>query len=96
MRVALLGGRNAHDLQRQRDVLLDSAPRQQRRRLEDVAVGARLARHFRRHAVDVIVPAVGCSRSAMTRRNVVLPQPDGPMKETNSPLPIVRSTLDSA
>ena len=25
----------------------------------------------------------------MTRRNVVLPQPDGPMKETNSPLSIV-------
>ena len=25
----------------------------------------------------------------MTRRNVVLPQPDGPMKDTNSPLPMV-------
>jgi hypothetical protein len=46
--------------------------------------------------LTVIVPAVGCSRSAMTRRKVVLPQPDGPMNETNSPLPIVRSTLDSA
>ena len=31
---------NAHDLQRQRDVALDGAPRKQRRRLEDVAVGA--------------------------------------------------------
>ena len=36
--------------------------------------------------LTVIVPAVGCSRSAMTRRSVVLPQPDGPMNETNSPL----------
>ena len=43
-----------------------------------------------------IVPEVGFSRSAMTRRKVVLPQPDGPMKETNSPLPMVRSTSDSA
>ena len=43
-----------------------------------------------------IVPEVGFSRSAITRRNVVLPQPDGPMKETNSPLRIVRSTSDSA
>jgi hypothetical protein len=33
-----------------------------------------------------IDPSVGFSRSAMTRRNVVLPQPDGPMKETNSPV----------
>ena len=32
----------------------------------------------------------------MTRRNVVLPQPDGPMNDTNSPLLIVRSTSDSA
>ena len=43
-----------------------------------------------------IAPAVGFSRSAMTRRNVVLPQPDGPMKDTNSPLRMVRSTSDSA
>ncbi len=32
-----------------------------------------------------IVPDVACSRSATTRISVVLPQPDGPMKETNSP-----------
>jgi hypothetical protein len=43
-----------------------------------------------------IVPDVGFSKSAMTRSKVVLPQPDGPMKETNSPLPMVRSTLESA
>src|SRR3954470_24138745 len=44
----------------------------------------------------VIEPAVGCSRSAMTRSSVVLPQPDGPMKETNSPCPISRLTSLSA
>src|SRR5271156_1067367 len=43
-----------------------------------------------------MVPALGCSRSAMTRSKVVLPQPDGPMKETNSPAAICRSILDSA
>src|SRR5665213_475433 len=43
-----------------------------------------------------IVPAVGCSRSAITRKNVVLPQPDGPMNETNSPLLISSVTSESA
>src|SRR5690606_24040238 len=46
--------------------------------------------------LTVIVPAVGCSRSAMTRRNVVLPQPEGPMNETNSPLLMSRLTSESA
>ena len=32
----------------------------------------------------------------MTRSSVVLPQPDGPMNETNSPAAICRSTLASA
>ena len=32
----------------------------------------------------------------MTRRNVVLPQPDGPMNETNSPLLISSVTSESA
>ena len=32
----------------------------------------------------------------MTRSNVVLPQPDGPMKDTNSPLRMVRSMSDRA
>jgi hypothetical protein len=43
-----------------------------------------------------MVPPVGLSRSAITRRKVVLPQPDGPMKETNSPLWMSRLTSDSA
>ena len=32
----------------------------------------------------------------MSRRSVDLPQPDGPMSETNSPAPIVRSIPSSA
>src|SRR3569832_471334 len=42
------------------------------------------------------VPEVGCCKSAITRSIVVLPQPDGPMKETNSPSATWRSTLDKA
>src|SRR6266567_8480636 len=42
------------------------------------------------------VPDDGCWRSATTRNIVVLPQPDGPIKETNSPSAICRLTLDSA
>ena len=43
-----------------------------------------------------IAPLVGVSRSATARRSVVLPQPDGPMKETNSPRATFRLTLLSA
>src|SRR5215203_3801024 len=32
-----------------------------------------------------IVPALGSSKPATMRNTVVLPQPDGPRKETNSP-----------
>ena len=42
------------------------------------------------------VPAVGCSRSAIVRKNVVLPQPEGPMKLTNSPLLMVSDTSFNA
>ncbi len=41
-------------------------------------------------------PLVGVSRSATARSSVVLPQPDGPMKETNSPRATFRLTLLSA
>lgn len=37
----------------------------------------------------VSVPPVGVSKPAIIRRTVVLPQPDGPRKETNSPFSIV-------
>src|ERR1700749_4976410 len=42
------------------------------------------------------LPSLGCSRSAMMRRRVVLPQPEGPMNETNSPGATARSTPASA
>src|ERR1700761_6174577 len=41
-------------------------------------------------------PELGCCRSAITRSIVVLPQPEGPMKDTNSPSATARSTCDSA
>jgi len=44
----------------------------------------------------VTAPPVGCSRSAITRSSVVLPQPEGPMKLTKSPAFTVRFTADSA
>ena len=41
-------------------------------------------------------PSVGVSRSATARKSVVLPQPEGPMKETNSPRATFRLTWLSA
>src|SRR5207248_2054936 len=46
--------------------------------------------------LTVISPSLCWARSAMTRSRVVLPQPDGPMKETNSPWRTVRSMSASA
>src|SRR6516225_3333107 len=43
-----------------------------------------------------IRPEVGCSKPAISRRVVVLPQPDGPSREKNSPLATVRSMLSTA
>src|SRR4051812_48293211 len=43
-----------------------------------------------------MAPEVARSRSAMTRRRVVLPQPEGPISDTNWPARTVRSTPDSA
>ncbi len=37
-------------------------------------------------------PSVGVSRSATARKSVVLPQPEGPIKETNSPCATFRLT----
>src|SRR5688572_23214365 len=42
------------------------------------------------------LPAVGAVRSPISRRSVLLPHPDGPMRLTNSPRPMVRSIPDSA
>src|SRR5580692_5300827 len=43
-----------------------------------------------------MAPLVGASRSAIARSSVVLPQPDGPIKETNSPRSTARSMPLSA
>ena len=44
----------------------------------------------------VIVPLVGSSRPAIMRSVVVLPQPDGPSSETNSPEASARLTSSTA
>ena len=41
----------------------------------------------------MMLPEVGVSNPATIRRIVVLPQPDGPSKETNSPLSMPRFTV---
>src|ERR1700709_1257698 len=41
-------------------------------------------------------PCVGVSSASSRRMNVDLPEPDGPMRKTNSPLSILRLTLSSA
>ncbi len=43
-----------------------------------------------------MVPAVGSSKPAMQRSSVVLPQPDGPSSEKNSPSRISAETPSSA
>src|SRR5437764_9270411 len=43
-----------------------------------------------------IVPAVGCSRPAMQRKVVVLPQPDGPSSTTISPAATRKLTSSTA
>ena len=43
-----------------------------------------------------IVPAVTSSRPAIIRSSVDLPQPDGPTRTRNSPLPIVSETSSTA
>src|SRR5919112_6191443 len=46
--------------------------------------------------LTVSVPEVGVSRAATQRRKVVLPQPEGPMKLTNSPFATESETSLSA
>ncbi len=43
-----------------------------------------------------ICPSVGSSKPPIIRSVVVLPQPDGPSSEKNSPSPMVRSTRSTA
>src|SRR5258705_10380466 len=41
-------------------------------------------------------PWVGVSAASSSRMNVDLPEPDGPIRKTNSPLSILTETLSSA
>ena len=43
-----------------------------------------------------MAPVVGLSKPAIIRSVVVLPQPDGPSIEKNSPAPIVKSASSTA
>src|SRR5688572_18493394 len=43
-----------------------------------------------------ISPPVGCSKPASMRRSVVLPQPEGPRREKNSPRLIAKETPSTA
>src|SRR6185295_5495407 len=43
-----------------------------------------------------ISPAVGCSKPAIRRRQVVLPEPEGPSSAKNSPSAISKLTLSAA
>ena len=76
----------AEHLERQRDVLRDRAPVEEHGVLEDDPVVAVEPRLLRGLAVDRRpCPRVGWIRSPITRSSVDLPQPDGPISETNSP-----------
>src|SRR5512141_2390690 len=46
--------------------------------------------------LTVIVPPVGCSKPAIMRRVVVLPHPDGPRNDTNSPRSAARLKSSTA
>ena len=86
----------AEHLERQRDVLRDGAPVEEHGVLEDDPVVAVDRACGARLAVDRTVPADGSTRSPITRSSVDLPQPDGPISETNSPASTWRSMSCSA
>jgi len=46
--------------------------------------------------LTVTVPELGATRSPTIRSSVDLPQPDGPIRETNSPRWTAKSMPDSA
>src|ERR1700730_18420637 len=91
-----LQGGKAHDLEWQHHVLLDGPPWVERRRLENVTICTLQPRLLRAEPLTRSVPSVGCSISAIRRSSVVFPQPDGPMKETNSPSAICKFTREIA
>ncbi len=56
----------------------------------------RAARRSRRVPCSSTRPSLGCSKPAIMRRVVVLPDPDGPSIEKNSPSAMSRSTPETA
>src|SRR6185312_16710871 len=57
---------------------------------------SRAGTRIRSRPSSVIVASSGVSSPAMIRKSVVLPQPDGPRKQTNSPSSTARLTPSSA
>ena len=79
-----LGG---DDLQRQVDVPDDAAPGREHRVLEHEREGVAAPRLGRAHALDqqrALHRIARARRSATALRNVDLPQPEGPMSDTNA------------
>ncbi len=79
--------RDTAELERQRDVVEQVAPRQQVGVLEDVG-DRRVLGRFRRWRDGrsrTMVPRVGRSRPAISRSSVDLPHPDGPSRARNWP-----------
>ena len=58
----------------------------------DLAVGGVAAGHVLVWKKIGPLPGSGCSRPAMIRSKVVLPEPEGPNRATSSPLATVRLT----
>ena len=83
-------GRHAARLERHLDVLLDRQPGKERKTLKHNR-GERI--HAGEHAAAIQhLPCVGFWRPVIMRSNVLLPQPDGPSSDTNSPAASVRLT----
>src|SRR5438094_2190296 len=57
---------------------------------------SRVLRSLTRRPAISTSPLVGASSPAIIRRVVVLPQPEGPSRQTTSPAPTVRSTSSTA
>ena len=80
--------------QGQLDVAADGLPREQPGLLEDQPGAA--ARHRRACRRCGPCRVVGCSKPAISRSRVLLPQPDAPTSTRNSPAGTVRSTGPTA
>ena len=92
-----LGRGHAADLDAEADVLSTRHQRKQGEVLEDQR-GRPLVRADAAHglAAQADVAVVGSMNPETMRRMVVLPQPEGPRNEKNSPSSIVRSRLRTA